>query len=45
MIKQQNETQKKFHEQEETIKELALKLEISIKREDEFQKFVFFNRN
>jgi hypothetical protein len=37
ITKQQNDLQKKFQEQEETIRELALKLEISIKREDEFR--------
>jgi hypothetical protein len=37
MTKQQNDLQKKFQEQEETIRELALKLEVSIKREDEFR--------
>ncbi|CAF3483234.1 unnamed protein product [Adineta steineri] len=37
MTKQQSDLQKKFQEQEETIRELALKLEVSIKREDEFR--------
>jgi len=37
MTRQQNDLQNKFQEQEETIKELAVKLEISIKREDEFR--------
>ncbi|UJR36629.1 hypothetical protein I4U23_029349 [Adineta vaga] len=37
MTKQQNDLQKKFQDQEETIRELALKLEVSIKREDEFR--------
>ena len=37
MSRQQNDLQKKFQEQEETIRELALKLEVSIKREDEFR--------
>jgi hypothetical protein len=37
MTKQQNDLKKKFQEQEETIRELALKLEVSIKREDEFR--------
>ncbi|CAF1668296.1 unnamed protein product, partial [Adineta ricciae] len=37
MTKQHNDLQKKFQEQEETIRELALKLEVSIKREDEFR--------
>ncbi|CAF1162904.1 unnamed protein product [Rotaria sordida] len=35
MIKKQNDSENKFHEQEETIKELALKLEGYIKREHE----------
>lgn len=37
MLKQQREFEKKFQEQEETIQELALKLEASITREDEFR--------
>ncbi|CAF1087386.1 unnamed protein product [Rotaria sordida] len=37
MTRQQSDLQKKFQEQEETVKELALKLEVSIKREDEFR--------
>ncbi|CAF2769712.1 unnamed protein product [Rotaria sp. Silwood2] len=37
ITRQQNDLQKKFQEQEETIRELALKLEVSIKREDEFR--------
>ncbi|CAF1300218.1 unnamed protein product [Didymodactylos carnosus] len=37
MSKQHEELKKNYAEQEETIKELAFKLEISIKREDEFR--------
>ena len=37
MINSQNNFEKKYHEQEETIHELALKLEACIKREDEFR--------
>jgi len=46
MTRQQNDLQKKFQEQEETVKELALKLEVSIKREDEFREkrwYTFIN--
>ena len=37
MVKRTNESDQKFQEQEETIRELALKLEACIKREDEFR--------
>ena len=37
MTKQQNDLQRKVQGQDETLRELALKLEISIKREDEFR--------
>ena len=37
MIKRENDYEKKIQEQDKTIQELALKLEISITREDEFR--------
>jgi hypothetical protein len=37
MTRQHQALQKQFQEQEETIRELAVKLEMSIKREDEFR--------
>ncbi|CAF3621813.1 unnamed protein product [Rotaria sp. Silwood1] len=37
MIKKQNDSEQKFHDQEETIRELALKLEGYIQREHEFR--------
>ena len=37
MTRQQQELKKQLADQEETIHELALKLEVSIKREDEFR--------
>ena len=37
MTRQQQELRKQLADQDETIHELALKLEVSIKREDEFR--------
>jgi hypothetical protein len=37
MTKKENDYEKKFQDQEKTIQELAIKLEMSIKREDEFR--------